>query len=131
MSTSFTKADSLVRPKNTINKFKNFVVNDKTGNLRFRSPFKPLSPARRRAFSWMFLAVVVLEASWIYVQSIQIFRTKSADDVSLPAVIIVTFTNFIWICYALFVINELPILVSAVLLFIGAIIALVGKLTYG
>lgn len=125
------KADSLVKPRNTPYKWRNFIQKRPDGHLRFKSPFKQFTPKQKRKFIYFFLFIVIAESAWTYVLAAKGFYTKSTEDVSLAALIIVTFTNTIWLIYALKVENELPILVSAVLMLIGAILALVAKLTYG
>lgn len=123
-----TKPDSLV---NNRKKIPNPFIADKDGHMTFRSPIQIKNKKYKRAFVYFFLLIVILESAWVWVQGIQSWSTQSTEDVSLVSLIIVTFTNTIWLLYALLIVPETPILVSAILVLTGAIIALTAKITYG
>ncbi len=82
-------------------------------------------------FAIIMILVAVGEASFLYVQAEQNYRTKSAKDISRTSVSILLTTSFLWIMYSFFVTHDSAIFVSGVLYFIGAIVLLVASLLYG
>lgn len=95
-------------------------------------PWKPLnmSVKTRTYVSFLFLLIVLGEASWQIPQIIKIYETQSADDIDPTAFIILLVMNFFWILYAALIISDLPIFVSGVSYVALSAVTLMGYYKY-
>lgn len=65
--------------------------------------------------SWLFFLSVLVESSFLAVQVEKTYRTESAEDLSLTAMIILMITNCIWILSAVFLLKSYSVLASGIL----------------
>jgi uncharacterized protein with PQ loop repeat len=86
---------------------------------------------KQRMFAWVMVILVIAESSFLFLQAGKGFATKSAKDVDLAAYIVLTVFNVIWFLYGVFVVKDFPIILSAVLFFIGCVLVLVTIGLYG
>jgi len=111
---------------------KDDVCDDTRGRLLIRWKWLPeISPAWKTRLSWLFIMSVLAEASFLVIQVVKTFQTKSAEDLSLPAVIILLITNAIWGLMAIFVLRDYGVLISGVIYTICSSVLIVGILMYG
>jgi uncharacterized protein with PQ loop repeat len=102
------------------------------GSFRINAKWIPeISPRNKRWLSIAFIAAVVAEASFLLVQDIKVFRTKSAKDISLAAVIILIVTNILWIAAALLILRDYGVLLSGILYVGFGSALLAGVVMYG
>jgi len=71
--------------------------------------------------------MVMLEASWLVFQVYKTYDTKSVDDLSLPAMWILLFTNAYWIFTGWIIMRDVPILISGVM-YVGTTAALIAAI---
>lgn len=86
---------------------------------------------RDRIASYIMMVLVIVEASFLFIQAGRGFETQSAEDIDLVAFIILLLTNVAWMAYAFFVIHDFPVLLSGLLYTIGAALVLVTVALYG
>jgi uncharacterized protein with PQ loop repeat len=102
-----------------------------SGQLRINWEWLPeIKVTNQRRLSYLFIAAVLAESSFLVIQVIKCFRTKSAGDLSLPAAIILLVTNFVWILMALFVLRDYGVLISGIIYVIGASLLLAAIVLY-
>lgn len=82
-------------------------------------------------FSWLMLVLVVVEATFLFLQAGKGFSSKSAEDVDLAAFVILLVTNIMWLLYGTIVLKDLPVMVSGFLYSVGAILVIVTVIMYG
>jgi uncharacterized protein with PQ loop repeat len=99
--------------------------------LSFRPWMHDVSSSVKRTLSYIFILVIVLEASFLYFQAFEIFRNESARDVSTVAFIILLITNCYWLFYAVNIVGSMAIASSGVLYIIGSALVLLGRAMYG
>ena len=96
--------------------------------------FKPIvefSSRTKLILSYVFLVCIIVESSALYFQAYEIFKNRSAKDVSTLAFAILLATNCYWLFYALTIVGSMAIAASGILYIIGAILVLAGKWIYG
>lgn len=74
-------------------------------------------------------AVALLGASFYYIQTYKIIKTKSSCSISLPGYYISLFTSINWLVFGTHSSN-LPLTVSGILCTIGCILVIVFALKY-
>lgn len=62
-------------------------------------------------------------------QFVQVLRTKSTHDISLPMYVIISTGIFLWLVYGFFI-NSLPVILANVVTLVIALAILVLKLRY-
>lgn len=96
-------------------------------------PMKPFKVKKktRKIMSYIFLFMVVAEASFLAAQAYKSFKTKSAGDIDRTAFFILLITNIFWMFYAIVILQgDVPILVSGALYTIGASLILTASFLY-
>ena len=71
----------------------------------------------------------ILMSLGYYPQAYKIFKTKSADDISIPSFVIFSFGTLAWFIYGIYL-NNLTIMVSFILGVIGSWLVLLLALFY-
>lgn len=77
------------------------------------------------------LALVVVEASFLYLQAARGYQTMSAADVDLTAFVLLLITSVVWILYGWFVVKDLPVIVSGILYTVGTSLVLATIVQHG
>lgn len=73
---------------------------------------------------------VILESSFLYFQAYKCFRTRSAQDLSLSAFIILLVVNAYWVFYGVFILKDFPVLISGSLYVIGSALIVASIILY-
>ena len=82
-----------------------------------------------KKISYVFIAAVLAEASWLAIQLHKTYKTKSTEDLSLESVIIIVVSNVVWIFYALALRNG-GILLSGILYVILSTLLMINVLRF-
>lgn len=99
--------------------------------LKIRWKSLPVIPKNwRKTISWLFFISVLVEASFLIVQVVKTYRTKSAKDLSLTSYIILLVTNSVWIFAAIFVLKSYAVLASGVLYVSMSILLIIAITMY-
>lgn len=86
---------------------------------------------KERIFMWTMLILVLVESAFLFLQAGKGFSTKSAKDVDLSAFILLLVTNVAWFLYGIFILKDLPVIISGFLYIIGSILIIVTIALYG
>ena len=79
---------------------------------------------------WFMVVVGMLDSAFLFIQAGKSFSERSAQDLSMPAFLLLVVTSIIWIVWSV-VVKEIPVLVSGLLQNVGAITVLVAIFLYG
>lgn len=86
---------------------------------------------KERIFAWFMMVMVVVESVFLFLQAAKGFETKSTEDIDLAAFILLLVINVMWFFYGLFVVKDIPIMLSAVLYVIGSALVILTIILYG
>lgn len=77
------------------------------------------------------IILLMIEASFLFIQAAKSFQTKSVNDLNLAAFIILLVTNVAWGLYSVFILHtDVPLLLSAVLYVVGSALVIVAIVLY-
>lgn len=65
-----------------------------------------------------------------YIQAYKVYVTKSAQDLSMLAILLASIAITSWLIYGFFI-KDYPIIISNIIGFIGAILLVAGIILYG
>ena len=78
----------------------------------------------------LYMSTIAFLGSCVYyIQSVKIFKTKSASDLSLPGYMISLFTSLNWLTYGYFI-SDIPLIASGSISALGAGLVICGMLLY-
>jgi uncharacterized protein with PQ loop repeat len=111
-----------VKDKNSTIQLKPIQTKELFGEIRWKT-----------YYSQFMLFWAVVSHVWLLIQAIEIFQTKEARGISLPAFIVLLFGSVFWFIYGFFVLpgHNKVIVISAVVSFVLGLVVLAGIIMYG
>jgi len=97
------------------------------GSIDWAPKLSATSESRLQTLFWL---AVLAEGLWAVLQAIKVYRTKSAEDLSVPALVTILVANAIIITAGFFLLNSYQMVIGTGLYFGATIALLVGVLRY-
>lgn len=93
---------------------------------------KSKQEAFREGYSKFMLVFAVASQAWLAIQTVDIYRKKSTDGLSLVAFILLAVGHVIWLIYAVFVLQprNKVIILSSSLALVFSILIVIGIIIY-
>jgi uncharacterized protein with PQ loop repeat len=99
--------------------------------LSFEPIGKNYKESTKMIMATSFMLIILVEASFLFIQAGEMYSKKSAKDVSIVAFIVLFAASLFWIFYTTTFIGSVAVLLSSVLYAVGSLLIIIGVIKYG